>query len=154
MRRLISVTVGLLVAIAAAVLVLPILVLFDPAMRESIWIASLRGLDGLADAESVRSIPALFMWPLWNVVVAVCVLPVVLAALVGDIAHLRGFAWYAGAAGFFAAPMPWVIAAPLPEAESMRGSLSFFLVGVLAGAVYWALAGRWTAPDRNAMKLR
>jgi len=154
MRRLLSVTVGLLVAIAVAALVLPILVLLDPAMRESVWIASLHGLDRLVEAQSAASSPAVFMRPLWNVVVAICVLPVVLAALLGDIAHLRGFAWYAGAAGFCAALVPWAMAGPLTEAERMHGSMSFFLVGAVAGAVYWALAGRATAPDRKAMPPR
>jgi len=85
---------------------------------------------------------------------AICVAPAALAALIGELARLRQWIWYACCSGLIAAAMPFDLH-PWAEAErdagtqepesimlKLRFMLLFFIVGVIAGTIYWLIAGR------------
>jgi len=89
-----------------------------------------------------------------SVLLAICIAPLGLAALVGEIAGLRSWLWYACCSGGLASAMPFLLRllagvdrgattteTPAASAES-RFLLLFFLVGLIAGSIYWLIAGR------------
>jgi hypothetical protein len=157
-RRAILSLFGLTVATAAALIVLPFAAIIDPVTREavadfahfvffSLADASFDGSSAFAAAELARFV--------WTVLVAVCVIPLVMAVLIGAVARVHSLAWYAGATGGIAALAPWVARAALhtPKAVSaspaeLRLAFVFFLTGAVAGLVFWILAGRSVSSKR------
>jgi hypothetical protein len=151
-RRAILGAFGLTVAIAAALIVLPIAALVDPVTRDagaafvhfaffSLADASLDGSSAFAAAELARFV--------WTVLVAVCVVPLVMTVLIGAVARVHSLAWYAGATGCIAALAPWAARAALRTTKAvsaspaeLRFAFVFFLTGAVAGLVFWVLAGR------------
>ncbi len=151
-RRGLVVVFGLLVAIAAGLIFLPVAAALDPTTRRagtdfvhfalySIAETEFQGSPALAAAELTRFI--------WAAVVAVCVLPVTLAALIGEAARTRSILWYVGASGLVAAAGPWLARAAFhleraatATPQELRFAVIFFLTGAFSGLVFWALAGR------------
>lgn len=142
---------GVVIAIAAGLVVLPLAALLDPATRQTgsalaelAFLALTRSeLDPSSAGEAARL--AHFVWAS---AVAICVTPVILAVLIGEIAQVRSLLWYAGATGCIAAAAPWLIRAAFhtPKAgtaspEELRFALVFFLTGVVSGTVFWLIAG-------------
>jgi hypothetical protein len=138
---------------------LPAAALVDPATRQASL--ALAGLavsaalgPGIADGEDGSGLSGVVRL-IWTAAMAVCVLPTVAVALLGETARVRALAWYAGATGFAAAAAPWLIRAALglPRAQSynsteLRFALIFFLSGVISGSLYWLLAGRDAGQQR------
>jgi hypothetical protein len=157
-RRAILSLFGLTVAIAAALIVLPVAAVIDPVTREagtalarfvffSLADTSFHGSSAYAAAELARFV--------WTVLVAVCVIPLVMAVLIGAVARVHSLAWYVGATGCIATLAPWVARAALhtPKAVSaspaeLRLAFVFFLTGAVAGLVFWILAGRGVRSPR------
>jgi hypothetical protein len=151
-RRALVVFFGLMVAIAAGLIFLPIASMLDPATREAgaalahfaFFSAAQSDLDqssAFAAAELARFV--------WTAAFAVCVAPIAITVLIGESAGVRAFLWYVGATGLFAASVPWVARAALRTAkavsaspEEMRFAFVFFLTGAFSGLVFWGLAGR------------
>ena len=151
-RRAIVVFFGLLVAIAAGLIVLPVATALDPAARRaaaafahfaffSVAESGAYGSPAFAAAELTRFV--------WTALVAVCVTPLAITVLVGEIARVRSFVWYVGATGLFAASAPWFARAAFntmrvvsASPEELRFAFLFFLTGAVSGLVYWALCGR------------
>lgn len=144
--------VGFVVAAAAGMIFLPIAALFDPTTREAAAALSMAGFfaafDAVLDGAPEDAIAA-FGFLLWAVSVAVCVAPLAIAALLGEITRVTAYTWYAGVSALLAAASPWIARAAyrLDRAEHMsavegRFALLFFLTGTLTGSVYWLIAVR------------
>ncbi len=155
MRRLIVVVFGFLVAVSAGIMFLPVAALFDPQVRDAGFAAVFSGFFAMLDEAldgGAPYIPATaFFHVLRAVLIAVCVAPLAVAALIGEVAGVRAWSWYAGASGFLAAASPWIAraaqrsarAGQMTEGEG-RIALLFFLTGVFAGSVYWLITRRRT----------
>ncbi|MBI1868662.1 MAG: hypothetical protein HYS06_10290 [Methylocystis sp.] len=153
LRRLIVMSFGFALAAAAGAVFLPIAVLFDPTTRDAGLVVTMSGLfavvdEALRDGAPEQAIFALG-FVLWAVVIAVCVAPLAVAALIGEVAGVRNVVWYAGASAFLAAASPWIARAArkLERAHEMsaiegRLALLFFLTGTLTGSIYWFIAVR------------
>ena len=155
MGRMIVIFVGLACAVAAGVFALPVLALMDPVTREAgfaMFAASIFAAFDLA-ASPADAAATLFLLAR-SVLAAICIAPLGLAALVGEIAGLRSWFWYACCSGGLAAAMPFLLRllagvdrggatpeTPAATAES-RFLLLFFLVGLITGSIYWLIAGR------------
>ncbi|MGO9673256.1 MAG: hypothetical protein ACLPSF_03645 [Methylocella sp.] len=143
---------GLTVAIAAALVVLPIACLVDPATRQAGAAFAHFAFFSLANpdlAESPAFAAAELARFLWTVVVAVCVIPLAMTVLIGAAARAHSLIWYAGGTGFIAALAPWVARAAFGSAKAvsaspaeLRFAFVFFLTGAVSGFVFWLLAGR------------
>jgi hypothetical protein len=146
--RLLLLTVGLGLAIPFGFLALLVGVTLDPAARD------LLGALGLASVEAIVSdladgVPAdaeafSFVVELWAGLTTLLVAPPAFAALVGEVAGWRSFAWYGGAAGALAAALPWLSRSRMTEpALPAEGRITalLFLAGAVSGLVYWLVAG-------------
>lgn len=138
---------GLVIAPAAGLVVLPVLVLLDPVTRDtSFALAELFFLRlGEADSDMLAAEEAeAFLAFLYTAVIAVGFVPVALVALIGGLARQRSWMFYAAATGIVSAAMPWILRAGyrLDKASSaspqeLRFALVLFLAGVVTGSVYW-----------------
>lgn len=153
MRRLIVMSFGFAVAAAAGAVFLPIAVLFDPVTRDAGLAVTMSGLFAVVDEALREGAPeeaiSALGFVLWAVVIAVCVAPLAVAALIGEAAGVRAFVWYAGASGFLSAASPWIARAArgLERAHAMnaiegRFALLLFLTGTVTGSAYWFIAVR------------
>ena len=76
---------------------------------------------------------------------ALTALPGVVAAIVGEVLHIRSFTYYVLAGGLALAAIPFLVGAEpgvetaLPSADYMT---IFASAGFTGGAVYWLIAGR------------
>jgi hypothetical protein len=165
LRRLVIMTFGFILAAGAGALFLPIAALFDPVTRDLGLEATIAGffatLGNLAqDGEANAAIWALgFVF--WAAMIATCVAPLAIASLIGEVAGVRAWAWYAGASGFLAAASPWIARAArgLERARSAnalegRFALLFFLTGTVTGSIYWFIAVRGAGPKETDQRPR
>jgi hypothetical protein len=150
--RIIIIIAGLAVAIAAGLVFLPIAALVDPTIRAAGAAYSAFGIFALvassfswADPEPVG---AALLLTLWTVTMMICVAPIVIVSLIGEVARTGSVLFYVMATGFVAAGLPWIAHihhAGAPEtANPVEGRLAllFFLTGACSGFVYWLIAGR------------
>lgn len=152
-RRAIGVIFAMAVAIGVGLVFLPVAALIDPVTRAAGFALIRFALWALADADIADGfygggLAAVTRF-IWMAVVTVCVVPVVAVASIGEAARVRALPWYSGATGLAAASAPWLIRAALhlPRAADyslveLRFAFVFFLAGLIAGSVYWLLAGR------------
>jgi hypothetical protein len=153
LRRALLMTSGFLIAVSVGALFLPFAALFDPAIRELGLEAVAAGFfqvfnAAMAGATPDFGLPALFCF--FSVaLLAVCVAPLALVALIGEAAGAKSWVWYAAASGLLAAASPWIArgAAGLSDAHrvnplELRFVALFFLTGALTGFVYWLIAAR------------
>ena len=153
LRRALLMVSGFLIAVSVGALFLPFPALFDPAIRALGLEAAATGVfqifnEAMAGAEPDFDLPALFYF-FSAALLAVCVAPLALVALIGEAAGAKNWAWYAGASGLLAAASPWIArgAAGLSGAHrgnplELRFAALFFLTGALTGFVYWLIAAR------------
>ena len=138
---------GLMVAIAAALVVLPIACLLDPVTRQAAAAFAHFAFFSLAKSPAVAvSEMARFAW---TAIVAVCVVPLAITVLIGAVARVHSLLWYVGATGSIAALAPWVARAAVGTVKAVSASSAelrfafvFFLTGAASGFVFWLLAGR------------
>jgi hypothetical protein len=141
---------GLAVAIGAGLLILPVAALIDPVTRNAGFALAEFVVFALTSAW-VEGSPGDGKWVIhlgWVAIVSICVLPLVFAVLLGEIARVRSLFWYAGATGLIAACAPWVVRAAFhlskassASPEELRFALLFFCGGLVSGSVYWFIAG-------------
>ncbi len=160
LRRLVTIVLALVVAVAAAIIFLPLAALVDPTTREIG--AALSGFAVLAlfnplfgeAAPDLDGIALAFR----TATLSICAAPLIITALIGEAAKVRGWIWYAIATGGLAAALPFVMRlslatqtspSPVRQSVEMRFSLLFFLTGVLSGFIYWLIAGRAGGRDSN-----
>ncbi len=139
---------GFLVASCAGALFLPLAALFDTALRELGFDAAASGFFAALDDEGdpTAGVAALG-FVLWSILIAVCAVPLAVAALIGEIAGARKWVWYVGVSGFLAAASPWIARATRGLAQAHRASplelriaALFFLTGAMTGWIYWLIA--------------
>lgn len=153
LRRSATTLFGFLLATGAGAIFLPLAALLDPALREIGGKAAIsgvfalvqnaeRGVDPASGLEAVADL-------LWAATIAICVAPLAIVALIGEVAGQRGWLWHASGCGFVAAAGPWVarVAHASPRAHAatpleLRIAALFFLTGVLTGTVYWLIGVR------------
>ena len=153
--RFLVIFTGVICAAAAAAVSMPFLAFIDPLVREAI-ISIVMGslLTAFGAPPGPANAAALLMQLMHGATLAICVAPVVLAALIGELGRLRSWLWYACCSGLIAAAMPFDLD-PWAEAErdggasetttmmlELRFMLLFFIVGLVAGTIYWLIAGR------------
>jgi hypothetical protein len=157
-RRILVIGFSFVFAASAGALLLPLLALFDPAIRDAGFEATMAGVFSVIDEAFADGAPeaafAALGHVLWVILIATCVAPLAVAALIGELAHVRAWTWYAGATALLAAAAPWIARAAhgLDRARRIsplegRIALLLFLTGVLTGTVYWLLAGRSAPPQ-------
>ena len=155
--RAILIVTGLILGCGAALVFLPVAAFLDPVTREAGAALGFFGLTSAAgalmagEADRIAALGAALSTGLF----AICVLPLVLTALIGEAARTRSFLWYAGGTGALAAAMPAILRAGLRGAGrsglgtsagagpvEQRFLLLFFLTGIVAGGLYWLVAAR------------
>ena len=153
--RILVVLTGLACGVAGGVIALPLLAICDPITRAAgfamFTTSILALLDGAMEPEDAAASLLLLAH---GVTLAICVAPLTVAALLGELARVRSWFWYACCSGGLAASMPFLLRlwaglergtrAPdtsTATAES-RFLLLFFFVGLIAGSIYWLIAGR------------
>ncbi|MCP8939788.1 hypothetical protein NK718_14765 [Alsobacter sp. SYSU M60028] len=155
MRRLFVILVGLAASIAAGVVFLVVAGLFVPATRELAADFSLGGMlalfAALVSSDAPDRVWSAVALAFWTVATALVVLPPVLAAIIGEVAGLRSFVWYSGAAGLLTAAIAWLghAASHGPDSAETKLLLLLFLTGAVAGWVYWAIAGKMAGAARS-----
>ena len=162
--RVLIIFVAIACGAAAAIIALPILSLTDPVTREAgviLFIGSI--ISSFTVATGPEDVAGAMLMLMRVVTLAICIFPLALAALIGELGRLRGWLWYACCTGLVAAAMPWALRAgiasrrlteraPGPDATQAetRFMLLFFLTGIIAGTVYWLIAGRNAGRDVSA----
>jgi hypothetical protein len=158
-RRLIVIVFGFLIATGVGGIFLPIAAFFDPVTREAGFDATMAGYFAIVDELMRDGSPEIAVsavgFVFWAVFIGVCVAPLAIAALIGEVARVSAWTWYAGASAFLAAASPWIARASRGLENAQRASplearfaLLFFLTGVVTGTVY--LRGRSLARQRSA----
>jgi hypothetical protein len=152
-RRLIVMTFGFLIATGVGAIFLPLAALFDPTTREAGFDATAAAFVALIDELSAYDppyfAPSAMSFLFWAIFVGVCAAPLAVSALIGEVANVGAWTWYAGASGLLAAAAPWIARASRGLENAHRGNavearfaLLFFLTGVMTGSVYWLIAVR------------
>lgn len=154
MRRLILVPTGVLLAFGGsslalgAGLVAEVLRLPVEASLGMAWIAA-------AVQAGTAGTLGLGLSALWTALVASCFVPVSLVAAIGEAAQLRSFLWFAAGTGCLTAAMPTLLRSlthlPVGGAGSAREGrfiLLLFMTGLVAGTIYWMVAGARTGGSR------
>lgn len=166
LRRLLAATFAYAVATGCGAVFLAVAAFSDPATRSAGFDAAIAGIFAIIDAAFWGERPEAAATALANVLqailVAVVIAPLAVAALVGEVARVRAWVWYAGASAFVAAASPWIARAAkglngqegLERVRSVsalegRIALLFFLTGTVTGTVYWLIAGRNAGLDRG-----
>ena len=153
--RIFTVLAGLACGVAGGVIALPVLALMDPVTREAGFGLFATGILALIDnAIEPEDAAASLLLLVHGVTLAICVAPLGVAALLGELARVRSWLWYACCSGGLAAAMPFLLRlwtglerrttatdSTMATTES-RFLLLFFFVGLIAGSIYWLIAGR------------
>ena len=150
MRRLILVPAGVLLAFVGSTLAL-LSGLVVEAMRLPAEAAFGMGWIAAVLQAGAAGTLGLGLSALWTALVASCLVPVVLVATVGEAVQQRSFLWSAGGTAILTAAVPTLLrtAKQLPTAAAMsahegRFTGLLFLTGVVAGTLYWLVAGAKT----------
>ena len=163
-RRLILVPIGLVLAVAAGFIFLLIAGLAEPAGRKVLegvgWMFLLAVHADAMRGEPQTSFLALAARIMWWAVLAIVVAPVLLGALIGEVAKLRSITWHVGLPAVLTAAIPWLANAAKTAGGSAihdaaaRGTETgadqarLALVLLLSGAVRLHLLGRRRARRR------
>jgi hypothetical protein len=154
LRWFLLIPFAIAVAVLAACIGLMVAAAFSPELAQlignagqslfrMIWEMGMSGEDPSPVAKAVLSRVGMLM-------LAVTVFPVLLVAFICDIFRLPSGLLQVSATGALTALLPVAMLglnrAPSGSEASILGGL--FLVGVLAGTVYWAIAGRGAARAR------
>ncbi len=159
LRVLILLPLAFAFAIPAAAMFLFVAGLMEPAGRE-LALALIEALAQLfADAVWMDAVPDAALpvaWSLWRASLAVLVAPVLCAGIAGEVFRVRSYVYYAGVTGLVTALVPWVARTRLGissgaglrgmDPAELRLTAILFLTGVVAGTVYWLIAGRTAGP--------
>jgi hypothetical protein len=154
---------ALLCGSVSAFVFLPIAVFLDPVAHEFDIPTFIVGLlAAIVHAGDPERLGAYFAFA-WTALMIVCALPLTICALVGEIARVRSWLWYAAGTGSVAAAMPLLLRAgaglrtqatrsidTATQRAEYRFLLLFFLTGVLSGTVYWLIAGRRASKPANS----
>ena len=161
MRRAVTVCVGLVCAGTLAFIVLPLAIILDPQIHSPnpgfLIFCFLALIFQAQDPERLAASVSF----VWTALLSVCLLPLVFSAIIGELARLRAWVWYASATGLVAAGLPLMLRLSLGLRDQMarplettaiehRLLLLFFLTGVFSGSLYWLIAGRHATTSATA----
>ncbi len=152
---------ALAIAITAAFIFLPIALFSDPMLREIGSALAADGIEALItlffDPDMIAGYAGGIVAIIWLVLIAICIAPVTIIAVLGEAAGIRTILWYGLATALLAGAMPWILRAAnsskpasaetgktLAQTAELRIAMIFALTGLAAGAVYWLVAGRST----------
>jgi hypothetical protein len=161
-RRLVLISIGLILAVAAGFMFLLIAGLAQPASRKVLeglgWLFLAAARSDAMQGDPPGSYLVLAARIMWWAMLAIVVAPIVITALVGEAARLRSFLWNVGAPAIMTAAIPWVArSARSPGSAAIRDAatrsaetqvdqvrllLLLFLCGAVSGFIYWAVSGR------------
>ena len=150
--RFLVISGALFCAAMAAVVAMAAMAVLDPITRIAGLTYFLGGLLSALGAPAGENGPILIILALLQgMALAICVAPVTIAALVGELARMQSWRWYACCSGLIAAAMPF----DLPDGTKAPGRSEtsiisveghfvalFFFVGLIAGTIYWLMAGQ------------
>ncbi|MBI1980317.1 MAG: hypothetical protein HYS63_01880 [Methylocystis sp.] len=150
-RRIVVMAFGFLLAVGVGAIFLLVSSLLDPATRDAGFEAAMSGIFAFVEddgrAGELNDPLAAFGFIVWAIIIATCVAPLAVAALIGEIAGARSLLWYSGVSATFAGASPWIARAAkgLDRAGDaspleLRIALLFFLTGAVSGAIYWLIA--------------
>lgn len=148
--RAFVILIGLCVALAVGSIVFVAAVVLEPSFARIIAYVAQTGIaaafDALFQAETPDEIVGV-LFTLWSMMAILLGGPPSLIALIGEVARVGSFVWYAGATGLATAALPWVLRGGVSMASpaEIRVTLGLFLVGAASGLAYWLVAGRWAA---------
>ena len=163
--RWIWIALALGVAVSTAIVVLPVALFSDPVLRKIGSALASDGIDALVSLlfapQAAADVAGGLFTLVWIVIVAICVVPAIVVALIGEVAGIRTILWYGIATGCLAGAMPWILRVvrsdragertqdALAQAAEFRLALMFALTGLVAGMVYWLIAGRSAGKARS-----
>ena len=151
-RRAVIVAVALLCAATLSFIILPLAIIFDPQVHSGnpAWLAFGFLAEVLQSGDPERLAASIQF--VWIAMLTVCLLPLVITGIAGELTGIRLWLWYAVAPGLIAAGLPPAIRLVLSSAARQvdaatqsaehRLLLLFFLTGVASGTLYWLIAGR------------
>ena len=149
LARLVLFPLGIVLAAAVEVVFLPLAALFDSGTREAGFALGHAAFFALIEsANGGGGDVAAFGAALSAGFVAICLLPLLIVALMGETFGVASGLWYVLGTGGLAALMPFVLRASFhtgalaPTGMEQRFLLLFFLTGAVGGALFWLVAGR------------
>ena len=149
LRRVATVTTGLAIGIAAAVVALTVGIAATLVSRASSLAFGTGLFTTLTEfalaTDPARAAAAVFT-ALWSMVAVLCCAPLAVVALTGEAARLRGPLWCSGATAVVTALMPAATMAPSAmlrgaAAQSPAETAVLLWTGACAGISYWLIAG-------------
>jgi hypothetical protein len=161
-RRLILVPIALILAVAASFIFLLVAGLAEPAGRKILegvgWLFLLAVRSDAMQGDPPGSFLTLATKIIWGATIAIAIVPILITALIGEVARLNSFIFYVLAPAALSAALPWLMRnaraagsaairdAAMRSAENQasegRLALLLFLSGALSGFIYWAVACR------------
>jgi glucan phosphoethanolaminetransferase (alkaline phosphatase superfamily) len=150
LRPALAALFGLVIAPVAGLVVLPVLVLVDPATRDASTTfveVLLRLLDEAgSDAAAAEELGA-FLGFLYAAVIAIAFFPILLVAGFAALCKLRSWTYFSAATGTVTAAMPWILRsafhlerAGAASTAELRFAFVLFLIGIVTGSVYWLVS--------------
>jgi hypothetical protein len=154
--RLLLVCLALVASTASALVFLPIATLIDPATRgagaDLTAAASVSLLERALSDQAPGQALTLMLSGIRSAAAIVCCLPILVIGLIGETARVGSWLWYTIATGALTAAIPFVArgagrVSDAAQSVEIRFATVFFLTGVVAGAIYWFVAGRSARPS-------
>ena len=149
LARLFLVPLGLVLGAAVEVVFLPLAAFFNPTTREAGFALGHAAFFALLDtATGGGGDVAAFGAALSTGFVAICLLPLLIVALMGETFGVATGLWYVLGTGGLAAAMPFVLRASFhtgglaPTGTEQQFLLLFVLTGAVGGGLYGRVAGR------------
>lgn len=152
-RLLLVIPIAIIMAVGASGLFLSIATVVSPdmgamlagavgALGDAIFGLALDGVDPTPAAASAT-------WAGFRFAIAILVAPALLTAIVSELMRWNGAITQMTLAGFVAALLPLALLGlnRVPSGPEARVLAALFLTGVVAGWIYWAIAGRGAADD-------
>lgn len=151
--RLVLTLIRISCASAAALVFLPLAVIFDPLVQQvASHVPTDHWFDILWDLfseENPDETIVTVIQLLWTVGVLVCILPITVTALIGTGTRASSFIFYAGVSGALAAAIPWLLRSSRlgeralhPSSAEAHLTVILFLTGAFAGTIFWLVAAR------------
>lgn len=152
--RLFRMVVALIAAIFAASLA--ILIVW-PVAPDTMIVAIHRLFDIVAYSERPDVVIAETATSIGRLLMLLLVAPVAVTGLIGEVARLRSALWYVAGTAVVTAAVPWLLRPEtrMPSTGELHISALLGIVGVVAGLVYWLIAGRSAhRPARETLPTR
>ena len=151
-RFLLIIPLGLIIAFGAGFFFLMLATVASPALAGMIFGAMNAFAEvvfGLAfNGEDPSDLAIDASWQGFKLAASILIVPVLVAALTSELFRMSGALVQMVLTGVLAAALPAAIIGlrRLPTGTETQVLAAFFLTGIVAGAVYWLIAGRGAGP--------